>query len=151
MKREDQLFFIGLLSLLISLFLFPFVAYLFPVVWLGFEYRMPDFVLDIVLWIEGAFHLNYSLALRWFFRCIFLAAALFGFVAYRIAHHISVLQAEADLTETEMKAVEKISVKAKQSSKESVRFFLKMVVILSLVFIVSDVIQWAISLSLTTS
>jgi hypothetical protein len=127
------------------------VAYLFPAVWLGWEYRMPDFVLNASLWIESTFHLTYALAFLWFFRLVFLSAVMFGAIAYMISHHISKLQAETDLTEEEIKSTSTVSIKAKQSSKEGVLFFLKMVVIMTLVFIVSDVIQWAISLSSATS
>ena len=34
MKREDVLFLLGLFSLVMSLFLVPFLAYLFPSIWL---------------------------------------------------------------------------------------------------------------------
>ncbi len=147
MKHEDRLFLLGLVSLICSLFLFPFVAYLFPAVWLGWEYRMPDFVLNASLWIESTFHITYALAFLWFFRFVFLGAVIFGVIAYMISHHISQLEFENDSTEEDIQLTSKISVKAKQSSKEGVLFFLKMVVIITLVFIVSDVIQWAISLS----
>ncbi|MDX2346110.1 MAG: hypothetical protein QNK11_04485 [Legionella sp.] len=147
MKREDQLFLVGLVSLIFSLFLFPFVAYLFPAVWLGWEYRIPGFVLDAALWLEVTFHTTYVLAFKWFFRLTFLAAVFFGGIAYLISRHISKLQTEGHLTAQEEKNVSKLSTKAKQNSKEAVLFFLKMVVILALVFIVADVIQWAISFS----
>lgn len=185
MKQEDRLFLLGLMSLICSLFLFPFVAYLFPVVWLGWEYRIPHFVLDASLWIQTTFHTTYAVAFRWFFRLSFFAAIIFGVVAYLISHHISKLQeinellqengeheketketkteevlaaevpaeevpaekAFAEEAQAQKKTSVKISTRAKQNSKESVLFFLKMVVIITLVFIVSDMIQWAISFS----
>ena len=139
MKREDRLFLMGLVALVCSLFLFPFVAYLFPAVWLGWKYSMPNFVLDTTLWIEVTFNTTYTMAL--------LAAVFFGVTAYLIAHHMSQLQAKLDSTEEAPQMARSVSTQAKQNSKEGVLFFLKMVVIIALVFIVSDVIQWAISFS----
>ena len=144
MKRDEQLFFIGLVALVLSLFLFPFVAYLFPAVWLGWEYKLPDFVLNSALWIESTFHTTYAMGLEWFFRLTFLAAVFFGVIAYFMAHHISQKKPD-DVEEAESRTVIKISQKTKSNSKETVLLFLKMAVILMLVFIVSDVIQWAIS------
>ncbi len=145
MKREDQLFLLGLVSLLLSLFLFPFVVYLFPAVWLGWEYRIPDFVVNISLWIQLVFHTTYDKAFLWFFRLSFFSAIGFGVIAYKISHRISQLQAEINKEEDE-KALT-FSMKVKESGSDSVIFFLKMVVIIGLVFVVSDMIQWAISFS----
>ncbi|MDF1678516.1 MAG: hypothetical protein P1U32_07475 [Legionellaceae bacterium] len=153
MKQDDKMFLLGLLSLLCSLFLFPFAAYLFPAVWLGWEYQLPGFVVDTSIWIQTVFDTNYTVAFRWFFRMIFVLAIGFGVAAYLIAHHISQMQAaeekNKEMMEEEVRP--KLSTKAKQTSKESFRFFLKMVVIISLVFIVASMIQWAISLPTAAS
>ncbi len=155
MKYDDKMFFIGLLSLLCSLFLFPFAVYLFPAVWLGWEYQVPSFVVDTSIWIQTAFDVSYIVGFRWFFRIILVLAVGFGVVAYLIAHHISQMQAAEEKNKEMMEGKReevrpKLSTKAKQTSKESFRFFLKMVVIISLVFIVSDMIQWAVSLPTAT-
>ena len=145
MKREDRLFLLGLLSLIVSLFLFPFVVYLFPAVWLGWEYRVPEFVLNTSLWLQLTFHTTYDLAFLWFFRITFFAAIGFGVIAYLISRRITKLQTE--INKEEDKEAVTFSMKAKEGSRDSVLFFLKMVVIIGLVFIVSDMIQWAISFS----
>lgn len=153
MKHEDRLFILGLVSLIFSLFLFPFVAYLFPAVWLDWQYHMPDFVLNMTLLLQDTFHIAYALALRWILRLSFLAAVFFGVIAYIISHRINRLQQAADEaieTETILPKPSKIAKFRKQNNQESVLFFLKLVVIFMLVFIVSDVIQWAISFSSST-
>lgn len=147
MKREDQLFLVGLVSLILSLFLFPYLAYLFPAVWLGWEYHIPSFTVDATLWIQTTFHTSYFIAFHWFFRCIMVLAVLFGAIAYFASHHISRLQLNADKLQQDARARTKLSEKAKRGSKESVIFFLKMVFIITLVFIVADIIQWAISVT----
>ncbi len=145
MKEEDKLFWVGLVSLVFSLFLFPFVVYLFPAVWLGWEYRIPGFVVDMTLWMQGFFHTSYAHAFLWFFRLTFFLAILFGVLAYWAAHTLTKLQAMINKEEDHESLT--LSMKAKESSRESVLFFLKMVVIIGLVFVVSDMIQWAISFS----
>jgi hypothetical protein len=145
MKREDRLFLLGLVSLILSLFLFPFVVYLFPAIWLGWEYSIPEFFQEALLWFEVTFHTTYDLAFLWLFRLTFFAAVVFGVIAYLISHHITKLQAEINKEEDEEALT--FAMKAKEGSRESVLFFLKMVVIIGLVFVVSDMIQWAISFS----
>ncbi|MCH9762730.1 MAG: hypothetical protein K0U24_00620 [Gammaproteobacteria bacterium] len=161
MKREDQLFFLGLVSLVLSLFLFPFGAYLFPAVWLGWEYHIPSFVLHASAWIQATFNMPYLDAFRWFFRLTFVFGILFAVIAYFISHHITKLKTEAEAEAERLEHAEyeehaapddlnieitrDISGKPQESTKDTVLFFIKMVVILTLVFIVSDMIEWAIS------
>ena len=156
MEREDKLFFLGLLSLIFSLFLFPFVAYLFPAVWLGWEYLIPDFVVDISLWIQTTFHITYLMAFHWFFRGVLFFAIFFGVVAYLIARHTTHLQRTLEaMHEEETSDTSNISDTSeserlenmKEGGKDSFKFFLKMVVIISLVFVVGNIMQWAISIS----
>jgi hypothetical protein len=153
MKHEDRLFILGLMSLICSLFLFPFVAYLFPAVWLDWKYHMPEFVIDTVLLLQDTFQITYALALRWVLRLSFLSAIIFGVIAYVISHRISQLQQEENEsigTQAIMRKPSRIEKLKKQNNQESVLFFLKLVVIFMLVFIVSDMIQWAISFSSST-
>jgi hypothetical protein len=93
----------------------------------------------------------------------FVFGIMFAVIAYLISHHITKLktEAEAEAERLEHVAYEEhaepddltveitrdISSKPKESTQETVLFFIKMVVILTLVFIVSDMIEWAISLA----
>jgi hypothetical protein len=150
MAQEDKLFFLGLLSLIFSLFLFPFAVYLFPAVWLGWDYLSPDFVVDISLWIQTTFNLTYAMAFHWFFRSILFLAIFFGAVAYFLARRTTHLQRTLEAMEqgetpdaSESEPLENI----KEGASDSFKFFLKMVVIISLVFVVGNIMQWAISIS----
>jgi hypothetical protein len=150
MKLEDKLFFLGLLSLIFSLFLFPFVVYLFPAVWLGWDYLSPDFVVDISLWIQTTFNVTYAIAFHWFFRSVLFLAILFGVVAYLLARRTTHLQRtlEAmDKGETSDTSESERLGSIKEGANDSFKFFLKMVVIISLVFVVGNIMQWAISIS----
>lgn len=141
MKQEDVLFFVGLFTLAICLFCFPFALYLLPMAWFGWEYYVPGFVVDIALWNQVYFNITYELAFLWFARCILFIAIISGAIAYWISHKLSLLEHE----ESEQKSGFYISRKIKTSSRDAVVFIVKMVGIISLVFLVANMIQWAIS------
>lgn len=148
MGREDKFFLLGLLSLTFSFFLFPFAAYLFPAVWLGWEYKIPTFVVDIVLWMQVFFNTSYPFAFLWFFRITVLLALAFGGCAYFISRHITKIEEairhQRDHEEVEVK---KPLMNINQEKRESLFFFLKMVAMISFIFMISMAIQWAISLT----
>lgn len=148
MKQEDRLFILGLISLVFSFFLLPFALYLFPAVWLGWEYRVPDFVVNGSLWLQVMFHTSYAKGFLWFFRFTFLLAVFFGVVAYLISKHISKLQAEVD-GEAADEISQSLSSRAKREGSDALGFIFKLAFIIMLVFIGAYMIQWAISLTQT--
>jgi len=89
MKKEDKLFFLGLFSLTLSLFLTPFGIYLLPAAWLGWQYSVPDFVLNLTLWMQVTFHTTYGWAFVSVARLFFLPGLFFGSVTYLISRRVS--------------------------------------------------------------
>jgi len=142
MKKEDKLFFSGLFFLTLTLFLFPFTAYLFPKAVLGWEYYIPDAIVSLVVRIHVILHISYELAFLYFMLFLFSLSLFTGLLAYLTAHKLSQMELQQ---ETQDKSPAPITKKVKQNSRESTSLVLKMIFFITLVFIVANVIQWAIS------
>lgn len=148
MKQDDKLFIIGLTALVLSLFLFPFALYLFPMAWLGWQYTVPSFVIDFTIFLEVLFSISYKMAFIWVMRVLFLLSVICGVTAYYISKRLG---ADAHV---EMKAIQQarsesdlFPQRVKQSSRESVVLFIKLVFFASIVFLVARVMLWAISIT----
>jgi len=149
MKQEDKLFFWGLFTLVLSLFLIPFGFYLLPAAWLGWQYNIPDFILNFTLWMQVTFHTTYGWAFVWVARLIFLPGIFFGVAAYLISRRLSKLKLEAEgvieASEDEEVLLHKETQKLKKETQDSLMLLLKIAGIAALTFIVANAVQMVIS------
>jgi membrane protein insertase Oxa1/YidC/SpoIIIJ len=151
MKKEDKLFFLGLLTLTLSLFLIPFGFYLLPAAWFGWQYSIPEFILNFTLWMQVTFHTTYGWAFVWVARLIFLPGIFFGIVAYSISRRLNKMKLEVE-EHTEMSAEEeelahKASEKLKEETKDSLMLMLKIAGIAALIFVIANAMQMVISVT----
>lgn len=149
MKKDDKLFFWGLFALTVSLFLVPFGFYLLPAAWFGWEYSVPEFILNFTLWLQVTFHTTYSWAFVWVARLIFLPGIFFGIVAYLISRRLDKMKLETE-HKTEMSTEEeelayKTTEKLKEETKDSLMLLLKIAGIAALIFVIANAMQMVIS------
>lgn len=151
MKKEDKLFFLGLLTLTLSLFLIPFGFYLLPAAWFGWQYSVPEFILNFTLWMQVTFHTTYGWAFVWVARLIFLPGIFFGIVAYSIAHRLNKMKLEVDehahMSVEEEELAYKTSEKLKEETKDSLMLLLKIAGIAALIFVIANAMQMVISVT----
>jgi len=149
MKKEDKLFFLGLFSLTLSLFLTPFGIYLLPAAWLGWQYSVPDFVLNLTLWMQVTFHTTYGWAFVSVARLFFLPGLFFGAVTYLISRRVSQMKLEAeesvDEREVEDMIAHKSAEKTHEETKDSLILLLKITGIAAFIFIFVNGMQMLIS------
>lgn len=152
MHKEDKLFFWGLFTLTLSLFLIPFGFYLLPAAWLGWQYSIPEFILNFTLWMQTTFHTTYGWAFVWVARLIFLPGIFFGVVAYSISRRLNKmkLESEGEIEENEEEEevlTHKASEELNKETKDSLMLLLKIAGIAALVFVVANAIQMVISVA----
>jgi membrane protein insertase Oxa1/YidC/SpoIIIJ len=149
MKQEDKLFFLGLFTLVLSLFLIPFGFYLLPAAWLGWQYEIPNFILNFTLWMQVTFHTTYGWAFVWVARLIFLPGIFFGVVAYLIARRLNKLKLEAEevieVSNEDEVQTHKETQKIQKETQDSLMLLLKIAGIAALIFIVANAVQMVIS------
>jgi hypothetical protein len=149
MKKEDKLFFLGLFSLTLSLFLTPFGFYLMPAAWLGWQYSVPDFVLNLTLWMQVTFHTTYGWAFLSVARLFLLPGLFFGVTAYFISRRLSQMKLEAEEGvhdhELEDMIAHKSAEKTHEETKDSLILLLKIIGIAAFIFIFVNGMQMLIS------
>ena len=152
MKKEDILFLWGLFTLALSLFLVPFGFYLLPAAWLGWQYSIPEFILNITLWMQVTFHTTYGWAFIWVARFIFLPGIFFGIVAYLISRRLNKMKLEVEeaaetSTEEDELAHKKATAELKKGTQDSLMLLLKIAGIAALIFAIANAIQMVISVA----
>ncbi|MDF1685007.1 MAG: hypothetical protein P1U36_10190 [Legionellaceae bacterium] len=147
MKKEDKLFFVGLFSLTLSLFLTPFGLYLMPAAWLGWQYSVPDFVLNLILWTQVTFHTTYGWAFVSVARLFVLPGVFFGAVAYLISHRFSKMKLEAEESVDERELEDVVTHQTAEKTKDSLILLLKITGIAAFIFIFVNVMQMLIAVT----
>ena len=141
-KKNHALFFVAMISLLFSLGLLFFSAYLFPYLVLGWVYHVPQFIFDWHEWFITDFGVSAIKVPRLIFLIFLTPALLFGVVAYFSSNQI-----ENHIFEKEISEQQKPT-RVFRGRKESLRFFLKILALLGLVFVVVAIgLQWILSIS----
>jgi len=149
MKKEDKLFFGGLFSLTLSLFLTPFGFYLMPAAWFGWQYTVPDFILNFVLWMQVTFHTTYGWAFISVARLFVLPGIFFGVVTYLISRRFNKMKLEREQG-VEKQALDDVvshqtSEKMNDEIKNSLILLLKIAGIAAFIFIFMNAMQLLIS------
>lgn len=146
MGREDKFFLLSLLSLAVSLFLFPMAIYLLPQVWLGWIYHTPDFVLSFSDYIQTVFGVTQENA-QWALVYVLLGlGSIFAGIAYYSARQVRVDHKKSLPHEHVNEARLRLN-RAKKNRREMIFLALKLTVIVGLVVIISQVVQWAMTVS----
>lgn len=89
MKRDDQYFFIGLISFVIALFLVPLSCYLVPAAFFNYTYQLPGFIVAWAIRIQATFDINFAQSLVWLVRLFFIPGFFFGALAYFTANRLT--------------------------------------------------------------
>ncbi|MDF1827622.1 MAG: hypothetical protein P1U39_05035 [Legionellaceae bacterium] len=149
MKKEDRLFFGGLFSLTLSLFLLPFGLYLMPAAWLGLQYSVPDFILNLILWMQVTFHTTYGWAFVSVARLFVLPGFFFGVVTYLISRRFNKIKLERELgvekQESDDTVPHQASEKMNDDIKSSLILLLKIISIAAFIFILMNAMQLLIA------
>jgi|TARA_R110002126_G_scaffold291755_1_gene456913 hypothetical protein len=149
MKKEDKLFFLGLFSLTFSLFLTPFGFYLMPAAWFGWQYTVPDFVLNLILWTQVTFNTTYGWAFISVARLFFLPGLFFGATAYLISRRLNKMKLEAEegVHEPELEDViaHESAEKTHEETKDSLILLLKITGIAAFIFVLVNGMQMLIA------
>lgn len=90
MEREDKFFLLSLLSLAVTLFLFPLALYLLPQAWLGWIYHTPDFVTTLNDYIQTSLGATQEASQWVVVNVLFVLSVVFAFVAYYAARQVRI-------------------------------------------------------------
>lgn len=89
MKRDDQYFFVGLISFLMALFLIPIALYTIPAAFFGVSYSIPPFITSCSSILESLFYLDYMASLRLIVRITIISGFFFAVLAYFTSSKLS--------------------------------------------------------------
>lgn len=143
MDREDKFFLISLFSLALSLFLFPLALYLLPQVWLGWMYHTPDFAASFSNYFQASWGVTQEAA-RWIvINIFFVCGALCASVAYYAARQVRIDHRKRPAHEAVDEAEVRLK-RAKPGLRELMSLFVKLAVIVFLVVIVSNLVQFSV-------
>lgn len=146
MERNDKFFLLSLVSLAASLFLFPLALYLLPQAWLGWNYHIPDFLLNFNDYLQASFGLTHEKASWAIFYLLFLSGLIFSGLAYYAAIHTRI-DVKKSLPHESTNEAEVRLKQAKQNNREIFVLVIKIFFISLLVFSMAEIVQWAISVS----
>lgn len=135
-NKYDRLYFFGMLFLLLSITLFGFSFYIFFHLVLGWHYEIPEFIPTWQRWFYAKLPFTDSKINLIIFGIFFVSAAIAGFIANKISHKVEDL--EEPFTKPEPILPEK------QNSSEGFDFFLKILLLILVVFASTMVFEWLI-------
>lgn len=137
-QHNHAYYIIGILCLVTCLSLFATSLYILPYLWFGWHYSMPEFILDWISSIQTTYQFSVVASSWLVFLIFFLPALFFALVADILSNRI-----DSEIHGIPQKKLKKN--KEAPSNKESSRLILRIVLIVILVFIASELFQWAIS------
>ncbi len=146
MDREDKFFVLSLLSLAVSLFLFPLALYLLPQAWLGWVYHMPDFITAFSEYVQLSWGVSEDGALWVVVSILFFWGVIFSFIAYYAARQVRVDHKKKVPHESVNEAGVRLK-QAKQNRRAILSSLVKLAVIIFMVFVISDIMQWAMAVA----
>ena len=146
MDREDKFFLLSLLSLAVSLFLFPLALYLLPQVWLGWVYHTPDFTTTFSEYIQISLGITQEAAQWVVVNILFIIGVIFACVAYYAGRQVRLDHKKRPRQESVDEAKVRLR-QTKQGLRELMSLFVKIAVIVFLVMIISNIMQWAMAVA----
>ncbi|OGV46453.1 MAG: hypothetical protein A3F46_07730 [Legionellales bacterium RIFCSPHIGHO2_12_FULL_42_9] len=146
MGKDDKYFIVGLLSLALSLFLMPLSLFLLPQACFGWNYHIPDFVINWNNWLQDAFALSEQDAEWWVVGGLFVLSLVFAGIAYYTSTRPQ-YQIKPKLTSEHLPMDNHHLKPVRQDRRETVFLVIKIVVIMMLVYLIAQLMQWAIAVS----
>lgn len=145
-ERNERFFFLGLVSLALSLFLFPLAIYLLPQVWFGWNYRIPSFILSLNAYLQDSYGMEDSVVSWLIFYVIFGLGVLFAVLAYFAVTHFRV-DIRKPMAEESIEEVKQRLKYNRKHQQNTMLLIIKLILIFLLVFVIGQIMQWAISVS----
>jgi hypothetical protein len=138
---NHKLYFVGLISLVLSLSLFAFSFYIMPNLLFGWFYDTPSFIIQLVSWLQYQHDFSSSSASRTIFFVFFILGCFFALLAYIASNRID-NEIFKDVLEGETEPETEKTVKS--SRGDGFRLTLKIILMVIGVVIVSMLFEWLI-------
>ena len=136
-QQNKVYYVIGMIFLVLSLFYLGVGLYVLPYLIFGVYYSIPPTIFDRINYVQMTYDLTEKQA-SWLIVCIiFFVGFMCALVTYFTSNQI----------DNEIFGVSPKPVEVKKEKKESGSLMLKIILIVSFVFIVTKLFQWAISSS----
>lgn len=146
MDREDKFFLLSLLSLAVSLFLFPLALYLLPQVWLGWIYHTPDFTGALSEYFQSSFGVTQEAAQWVVINLLFIFGIVSATVAYYAARQVRIDHKKRPGHEAVDEAVVRLK-QTKHGLREVMTLLVKIAIIVFIVVIISNIMQWGMTVA----
>ena len=152
MKQEDVMYVVGLMLLAMGMLLLPLSLYILPAVWLDWVYHLPDFILSFKDYLVDHFNLTEKSSFGLIFYIFFGFSILFLAIAIYLSYCIDVMLASPAVKKPEpLPEIEQSSLnvvkKTHKDRRESMLLMVKLLLIMVLVFMIADMMQWAVTFS----
>ena len=137
--ENRNLFFLGLICMVLSLVLIGFSLYIFPFVFFGINYSMPEFVYTFAHWVNFHHDIKGFTALLLFYLPFLVTGLIFGYISKKINNLIEQQSiSREDLHLDDNKKVKKID---KDTVRTTVQIGLLVLGVILLLFIFEVVIN----------
>jgi hypothetical protein len=141
-KQNHFLYIAGMFSLIISLGLFAFSLFLIPHLIFGWHYNVPDFLIDLIAMFENDYEMS-TAKVKWLlFLVLDVPAVVLFIVADVLSNKIDnkIYKANRSATQSPTRKMD-----GQSGLRESGVLFLRMTMIVIVVFAVAGFFQWTIS------
>lgn len=136
-EQNHKSYVIGIISLLLCLSLFSVTAYIMPYLIFNWRYSVPDFILDLRFYIMTTWDLGLNQASWYVFLIFFVSSCISSIVAYFLSNKID---SEIHGIEKKPRIVKRVR---RRTNKSTASILLRVLVVLCLVFIASQLFEWA--------
>lgn len=142
-QHSPKIYIIGMICMIISMVLFSLGAYILPRIAFDLVYKIPDFIFTWTNLIQIAYGLNEKKAAWLILIIIFLLGLIASIITYAVSNRIEnqIYAIEPDRVDEQ-----EASEKATKEWREIGPLVLKIIFILGVVFVVSKLFHWAISI-----
>jgi len=142
-QHSPKVYIIGMICMLISMVLFGLGAYILPKIAFNLVYNIPDFIYTWSNLIQIAYGLNEKKAGWLILTVIFLLGVIASIVTYAVSNRI---ENQIYFIEPDKIDEHQVSGETGKEWRETGPLVLKILLILVLVFVISKLFQWAISI-----
>jgi len=144
--QNDVYFILSLICLGLSVFFLPLTMYLFPAACFGWVYHLPNFAYSLHDWFQAVLGIDENSASWVVVYLFFLLFVLFSGCTYYFS-----VKAKEGLKQASTVALGDEhalrSFRDKQERRETLLLVIKMILIISLVFVIAELVHYAISIT----
>ncbi len=135
-------FIAGIVGLVACLAFMTFSAYIFHYLILGCRYQIPNFIIESMDFLQSSYELSERAASIWVLMFFVIPGMMSGIVAYIASYHIEsqLYQQDASPDNPDTPAI-----KSKKNPGEGIKLILKLLLIVLLVYVSTEVFHWLIS------